>query len=414
MSALSRLLSWRVLAVALVLVLLSGFLFTRGEGESSRVVTAHFPRAVSVYEGTDVRVLGVNVGKVTAVVPEGNSVRVEIEYDGEHKIPADAQAAIITPTLVADRFVQLSPAYSGGAVLEDGADIALPDTGVPVELDRIYAALRDLTSALGPQGVNSDGTLDRTLRAGAKALRGNGTLGNQMLRNLSEAAVTFGEGSGDLFETVEQLAIFTDTLARNDELVRAFVADLAGVSQSLVTERQELRAALSSVADAVGTVESFVKDNRRALVTDVEKLSRVMKTINSERDSLDTALTVAPVAMGNLVLAFNSQTGTIGSRIGFEGNVADADGLLCAVVQQSDLPAATKRIACQLFSQLLEPVLAGDGGAPPGIPDLPDLPDLPRAGKQAALGVAPRPAPAPQRYAVGDDASVEGLLGGGS
>ncbi len=132
------------------------------------------------------RILGVNVGQVTAVIPEGNSVRVEIEYDAEHKLPADATAAIVTPTLVADRFVQLGPAYTGGDVLPDGADIALDSTGVPVELDRIYAALRDLTSALGPQGVNADGTLNRTLKAGADALGGNGALGNEMLRNLSE------------------------------------------------------------------------------------------------------------------------------------------------------------------------------------------------------------------------------------
>lgn len=401
--------SWRVLAGALVLVLLAGFLLAGGEDDQTRRVTAHFPRAVSVYVGTDVRILGVNVGRVTAVEPEGDSVRVEMEYDGTHKVPADAGAAVVTPTLVADRFVQLSPAYTGGPVMEDGADIALPDTGVPVELDRIYAALRDLTSALGPQGANADGTLDRTLRAGAKALRGNGALGNEMLRNLSEAAVTFGEGSGDLFETVEQLAIFTDTLARNDELVRAFVADLAGVSKDLVEEREELQAALSSVARAVGTVETFVRGNRQALVTDIEKLSRVMKTINSERDSLDTALTVAPVAMGNLVLAFNTQSGSIGSRIGFEGNIADADGLLCAVVQQSDLPTASKRLACELFEQLLEPVLANDTG-PPALP-------LPLR-QSVGSGQSPRPAPglgertAPERVRVGDDRSVVGLLGG--
>ncbi len=152
------------------------------------------------------------------------------------------------------------------------------------------------------------------------------------------AATTFGEGSGDLFETVTQLAEFTDTLASNDALVRAFVADLAGVSASLVTERTELQQALRSVARAVGTVKTFVENNRKALVTDVEKLTRVIKAVNSERDSLDTALTVAPVAIGNLVLAFNTQSGSVGSRIGFEGNIADADGLLCAVVQQSDIP----------------------------------------------------------------------------
>ncbi len=360
MTGLLRTVTGRVIGVAIVLLLVLGLVLVLRDGDDKRTVTAHFPRAVSVYEGTDVRILGVNVGHVTAVIPEGNSVRVEMEYDAEFKVPADATAAIVTPTLVADRFVQLGPAYTGGDVLADGADIALDSTGVPVELDRIYAALRDLTAALGPQGVNSDGTLNRTLKAASDALGGNGAAGNEMIRNLSEAATTFGQGSGDLFETVTQLAKFTDSLATNDSLVRAFIADLAGVSESLVTERGELQAALASVARAVGTVKTFVQDNRKALVTDIEKLTRVMKTINSERDSLDTALTVAPVAIGNLVLAFNTQTGSIGSRIGFNGNIADADGLLCAVVQQSDMPPAMKKLACQIFERLLEPILAPD------------------------------------------------------
>jgi phospholipid/cholesterol/gamma-HCH transport system substrate-binding protein len=231
-----------------------------------------------------------------------------------------------------------------------------------------------------------------------------------MIRNLSQAATTFGEGSGDLFETVTQLARFTDTLASNDALVRAFIADLAGVSESLVTERAELQQALTAVARAVGTVKTFVQGNREALVTDVEKLARVMKTINSERDSLDTALTVAPVAMGNLVLAFNTQSGSIGSRIGFDGNIADADGLLCAVVQQSDLPPAAKKLACQIFEKVLEPVLPATSSKTPKPGTATKGAAGPQRQTQAPDPNVPRDLGA---YATGDDATIEGLLGGG-
>ncbi len=98
---------------AAAVLLLTATFFTFRGGEETRTVTAHFPRAVSVYKGTDVRVLGVNVGRVTAVTPEGNSVRVEMEYDAKYQLPSDAKAVIVTPTLVADRFVQLTPAYDG-------------------------------------------------------------------------------------------------------------------------------------------------------------------------------------------------------------------------------------------------------------------------------------------------------------
>ncbi len=394
--------SGRALAVATAVILLAAtFFVVRGDDEV-RTVTAHFPRAVSVYEGSEVRILGVKVGRVTAVVPEGNSVRVEMEYDAEEKIPADAKAAVITPTLVADRFVQLTPAYTGGPVMEDDADIPLPDSGVPVELDRIYSSLRDLSEALGPNGVNRDGTLDHLLRAGSRNLEGEGRLGNQMIRDLSAATATFGRGSGDLFGTVTELAKFTQVLGNNDRLVRAFIKDLAGVSSALADERFELERALDAVARSVGVVEGFVRENRTALVTDLEKLTRVMKTINSERDSLDTVLRVGPLALGNLAVAYDNQTGSIGSRIGLQGTFGNPDGLLCAIVMQSDMPRASKNVACKLFTRLLEPVVGGE--PPPGTPDLPvKLSD-----------VDPRSRSVPRQYAGDGPTTLDTLIGGGA
>ncbi len=403
MKGLASVLNSKVVGAFLAVVLAVGVLVTFGDDKNVKTVTAHFPRAVSIYQGSDVRILGVNVGTVTAVVPEGNSVRIEMEYDDKYDVPAEANAAIITPTLVSDRFVQLGPAYTEGPVLADGADIALADTGVPVELDRIYTALRDLAVTLGPNGINKNGTLNNTLRAGAKTLKGNGARGNQMLRNLSQAAVTFGQGSGDLFETVTQLAEFSTTLAENDEIVRAFMQDLAGVSEQLAGERDELQAALASLADAVGTVQAFVQNNRKALVTDVEKLTRVVKNINSERESLDTALMTAPVAIGNLTLAFNNESGSIGSRLGVEGNIADIDGFLCTIVQQTQIPAVGKDLACDIFTQVLA---ASEGGGGSGLP-------IPFKQRQPTLGEAvPAAIETQEQFASGVNNTLEGLLGG--
>jgi ABC-type transporter Mla subunit MlaD len=156
------------------------------------------------------------------------------------------------------------------------------------------------------------------------------------------------------------------------------------------------------VADSVGTVKTFVQDNRKALVTDVEKLTRLMKTINSERDSIDTALAVAPVAINNLTLAYNAESGTIGSRIGIQGQLWDADGFLCAIVQQSQMPKVSKDLACTIFKQLLEPVES-------------NVPAIPGSGKQTSASAPPEPAARTQaRYSSDDTPTLTGLLGGGS
>jgi virulence factor Mce-like protein len=354
--------SGRPLAVAVAVVLLTATFFLVRDEPETKTVTAHFSRAVSVYEGSQVRVLGVPIGEVTAVVPEGNSVRVEMEYDAEHKVPADAQAVIVTPTLVADRFVQLTPAWTGGAVMADGADIELPDTGTPVELDRIYSSLRDLSEALGPNGVNKDGSLDTLLEAGAGALDGQGARGNAMIRDMAQAAGTFGRGSGELFGTVEHLSELTRVLAENDAVVTAFIRDLSAASSQLSGERQELRAMLTALASAVAEVETFVRDHRGQLTENVDALGEIAGVLAAEKESLALALEKGPLGAGNLAIAFDNKTGSIGGRIAVGPNADDTDGFLCAVVQQARIPS--RDLACEVFEALLERL--PDGQFPPG------------------------------------------------
>ncbi|MBC9731866.1 MCE family protein [Nocardioides marmotae] len=340
-----------LLLVGTVLVLVGG------DGGGQKKVTAHFARAVSIYPGTEVRILGVPVGEVTAVVPEGTSVRVDMEYDASYDVPADARAVIVTPTLVADRFVQLTPVHTEGPVLADGADIPLAETASPVELDRIYESLSTLANALGPNGANRNGSLDTLLASGAEALDGQGRTANQLIRDLSAAATTFGDNSGDLFGTVRQLDAFTRTLARNDGLVDEFMGDLARATNQLSGERQELGQALEALAGAVGTVEAFVKDNRKALVGEVEDLTDVLDVLVAEQESLTMAIEKGPLGLGNLALGFDTKTGSQNARIQVGPNVEDLDGFLCAIVTNAGVPAA--RTVCRLLESLLEPLGLG-------------------------------------------------------
>jgi len=360
--------SGRPLAVAVAVILLTATFFLVRDEPETKTVTAHFSRAVSIYEGSQVRVLGVPIGEVTAVVPEGNSVRVEMVYDAEHKVPADARAAIVTPTLVADRFVQLTPAWTEGPVMADGADIALSRTGTPVELDRIYSSLRDLSEALGPNGVNKDGSLDTLLAAGAGALDGQGVRGNQMIRDMAQAAGTFGKGSGELFGTVEHLSELTGVLAENDAVVTAFVRDLSAASAQLSGEREELRAMLAALAAAVVEVEAFVREHRGELTENVDALGEIAGVLAAEKESLALAIEKGPLGAGNLAIAFDNKTGSIGGRIAVGPNADDTDGFLCAVVQQARIPS--RDLACEVFEALLERL--PDGQFPPGGDDAED------------------------------------------
>ena len=294
-------------------------------------VSADFVRAVGLFPGSDVRILGVRVGEVTAVEPAGDHVRVTFEFTPEHPVPADATAAVVAPSLVSDRYVQLLPAYTDGPRMRSGAHIPRERTAVPVELDRVSQSLDDLMVALGPDGANSDGALSRVLQTGARNLDGNGQALNDTTQNLSRAVQTFAEGRGDLFSTVRNLNTFTETLAANDAQVRRLNTNLATVSTELDGERDDLSAALANLAVALGEISTFVKDNRTLLKDDVDKLASVTGAVADKRAALAETLDNAPVALSNLQLAYNPGSGTLDTRTNVEG-LDDPGLLLCSLI----------------------------------------------------------------------------------
>ena len=104
-----------VLVIGLILALiLAGALWWVFSSMGTTKITATFHRTVGIYEGSDVRVLGVAVGKVDSVEPQGETVKVTMTVDRGVELPADVRAVQIIPSVVADRYVQLAPAYSGG------------------------------------------------------------------------------------------------------------------------------------------------------------------------------------------------------------------------------------------------------------------------------------------------------------
>src|SRR3954452_4067651 len=162
-----------VLAVVVVLALAAVVLPKVMAGDTKRAV-AYFPLAVHLYPGSDVDVLGVKVATAPSVPPQPTRVKVVMKYDASRRIPANATATVDEPTLVADRVIELSPAYGGGAVLADGATIPIQRTGIPLELDQLTGNLVQLAQALGPEGANKAGARGRAIQVGKTTLRGEG------------------------------------------------------------------------------------------------------------------------------------------------------------------------------------------------------------------------------------------------
>jgi virulence factor Mce-like protein len=306
---------FRSLAAIFVLVLVAaGALAWLFRDLGAKTITAYFDETVGVYAGSDLRILGVTVGTIDSVQPQGRQVKVVMTLEDGIAVPANADAVVVSPSVVSDRYVQLTPAYTGGPQLKDGASIPIGRTQTPVELDQLYSTLNQLATALGPNGANSHGALSNLLNVGAANLSGNGAALGTMIQQLGAATRTLSGSQDNLFQTINSLQQFTTMLKNNNGQVQSVTQQLASVSGFLADDRQDLGAALNQLANALGLVQNFISSNRQHIATNVAKLNQISQILTNERSSLAEALDDAPLAVDNLLGAYDTTTHTLDGR----------------------------------------------------------------------------------------------------
>ncbi len=299
-----RALSLGVVAAIVLAAAVTGGFVAFGGPSGSRV-TAYFDHAVGVYSGSDLRVLGVKVGTVDSVTPQGKQVKVVLSLDHGVKVPARAGAVVVAPSVVADRYIQLTPAYTGGPRLQDHAVIPASRTATPVEIDQLYDSITQLSTALGPNGANANGALSNLLDTGAQNLKGNGKAIGDSFNQLGQATKTLNGHSDDLFSTLAYLQSFTAMLKTNDGKVKAATDQLSTVTGFLADDKQDLAGALQQLSTALGSVKTFIEDNRTRLKTSIAKLAPITQTLVDQRASLAELLDDAPLAADNLLNTYD-------------------------------------------------------------------------------------------------------------
>lgn len=339
-------------AIALVIALVSVLLVVTS-GPSPKQITAYFPQAIGVYPGSTVRILGLPVGTIDSVQPEGTSVKVTMTVNGGVPVAANASAVVISASVVADRYIQLTPPYTSGPQMTSGAVIPERRTAVPVEVDELYATLEKLASDLGPNGVNKHGALSDLINVGAANLAGNGADYNQMITQLGQATSTLSGSRGNFFASVNNLEQLTKTLNQENGQVQLAQQQLSQVFGFLSGDRTELSGALAELATALGQVKTFIADNRGLLTSNVTKLSGITKILVNERKSLAQAIDVLPLAADNVIGAYDPKDHTLDGR----GNLRELEpnGTFGTA---ADTPESSSNMFCQAASSA-----TGSGGS---------------------------------------------------
>lgn len=323
---------WLLALILVVVVAIVAVTYLAVSRMGRTTITATFPSAVGISQGTDVRILGVTVGSVDKVVPMGETVEVELHVRRGVEVPADAKAVQVTPSVIPDRNIQLVPAYAGGPTMESGAHIPLDRTATPVEVDKLYASVQELTEALGPDGANKDGSLDRFLATSADTLGGNGAALGRSIDELSTAATTLADSSQDISDTVVNLQSFVTMLAENDAQVRNFNTQMATFNSTVAGQREDLQGALAELSYALADVARLVRDNQGVIRSNADRLASLSQITADQRGDIEEILKTAPLALANLINAYDAESGSLSMRANIPEKQNPA-GVLCTLMK---------------------------------------------------------------------------------
>ena len=268
-----------VLALVLILAL-TFFAYTKKLpwSEEGYTATATFTNATTLRKTAPVRIAGVNVGKVTSVVPVGEGAKVTFTVD-DAGLPLHEDAQItIRPRLFLEGnfFLDLRPGSPSAPALDDGGAIPVTQTATAVQLDELLTSLQrpdreNLSRLLDGYGsALSDkptAKLDRGQDpdvqglSGAEAINKSFTYGGRAGKGTSQVnQALLGEQAGDLRGLIRSAGTVFAKLASRESELSELITSFSVTTGAFADESANLEETLVQLAPTVEQAQSQLVD----------------------------------------------------------------------------------------------------------------------------------------------------------
>ena len=287
--------------MAVVVVAAAVLVFIWSREVARNHIVGYFANSNGLYAGDEVRILGVPVGKIDKIEPQVDQVKISFWVDPQYSVPADAKAAILSPSLVTSRAIQLTPAYTGGPKLGDHAVIPRKRTAVPVEWDDFRTQLEKLTASMQPTKPGGVSPFGEWVNTAADNLRGQGANIHDMVVQLSQSLSALGDHSDDIFTTFKNLSTLVSVLHDNADLLEQLNRNFAAVTAMVASNPDAVGRAIHDLNGAVGDITKFISDNREPVGTTTDHLAGVSTALVQSLDDIKQLLHSAPTGYQNFL-----------------------------------------------------------------------------------------------------------------
>src|SRR3954447_2137809 len=219
---------------------------------------ADFPSAVQLSQQADVRISGVNVGKVVLLEKRTGRTRATIELQPKYApLPADSRAILRSKTLLGETYVALTPGDKHGPKIADGGTLPSGNVQSQIELDEVLRAFDPPTRK----------AMHQWLSGMSASLRGRSEDLSDALGNLAPTA----ENGADLLSVLDAQHAAVRRLTSNTGKVFGAIGSRAGDVQTLVRSGDRLFAATAArnraLSETIRELPPFLAQTRATLRT---------------------------------------------------------------------------------------------------------------------------------------------------
>lgn len=249
-------------------------------GESS--YAAYFSDAGGVRSGDDVRVDGVDVGKVNAVELDGTSVKVTFRaYDVS--LGTETRAEVRSDNALGNKYLALIP---GGTGQHQTIPIERTDPGYAVsevlgeltannaeiDVDRVAASFESLTEVLrvAPEEFGA------------------------ALEGVSQLSETIATRDAELEALLQHASSVSAVLADRNQQILTLMTNSTGLFQEIQARRDTLSILFGEVSRGAAQLVLLAEEHRGTLAPDLAAINELAATLADARDDLDYILTNFP------------------------------------------------------------------------------------------------------------------------
>jgi phospholipid/cholesterol/gamma-HCH transport system substrate-binding protein len=187
--------------------------------------------SVGLYVGNPVSQMGYDIGTVDAIVPKGSEVEVKFKITADRAIPTDVKAVTRSPSILADRTLELVGNYSSGPKLQAGECIPRSRSFTPLSISQVIGSATEFVNGINPAGSNN---IKDALHGVDEAAHGNGAAINKLLTVSSDLLDNPNQAIADLGAVIRNTAKLSSMLVANRDPLKKDLQDLPTLAPDLV------------------------------------------------------------------------------------------------------------------------------------------------------------------------------------